>query len=88
MNALPMIEKGIPIPPPSRGGRPAKYPFNGMQIGESFSVPLSGEMHPNGGDMAYQRLKNAAVRRAKTHGGEYRIRTLRGEGVVRCWRIA
>lgn len=35
-----MIDKGIAIPPPRIGGlgRPAKYPWRMMQIGDSFFV--------------------------------------------------
>lgn len=82
------IEKGIPIPPPSNGGRAPKYPFEGMEIGDSFTIPLTGIMHEKGGDMAFNRVKGAAVRWMNKHGGEYRVRTRREEGVVRCWRVA
>lgn len=81
------MEKGVPVPPPSKGGRAVKYPFADLQVGDSFSVPLSGEMHPGGGDMTAHRVSQAAIRRSKCHGGKFRVRTVREEGVARCWRI-
>jgi len=33
MSGLPPIEKGVPIPPPSTGGRKRKYPFDEMEVG-------------------------------------------------------
>jgi len=33
------IEKGIPIPVQSVGGRYAKYPWDTMEVGDSFFVP-------------------------------------------------
>lgn len=35
------IEKNIPLPP-SRRGRPWKYPFPTMEIGDSFLPPMRG----------------------------------------------
>jgi len=33
------VEKNIPVPPlPKRAGRPARYPFKTMAVGESFLV--------------------------------------------------
>jgi hypothetical protein len=35
------IEAGIPLPPPARGGgRPTKYPFADMVVGQSFQVDI------------------------------------------------
>lgn len=82
------IDAGIPVPPPSNGGRAPKYPFAAMNVGDSFAIPLTGLMHEKGGDLAYNRLKGASVRWKNKHGGEYRIRTRREEGVVRCWRVS
>lgn len=81
------IENGIPIPPPSHGGRAYKYPFPDMKVGDSFAIPLANEQHRNGGDLAYARLKDASKRYEQRHGTKYRVRTRREEGVVRCWRV-
>jgi hypothetical protein len=35
------LEKDIPIPAKQMRIRPSKYPFNKMEIGESFLVPLN-----------------------------------------------
>ena len=33
------IEKGVPVPPKSRnGGRKLKYPFDQMEVGDSFAA--------------------------------------------------
>lgn len=40
------IEKGIPIPGPSVG-RPAAYPLEGMDVGDSFFVPLTEDKKPS-----------------------------------------
>lgn len=38
------IEKGIPIP--QKKGRPTKYPFHTIEVGESFYVPDSPTRKP------------------------------------------
>jgi hypothetical protein len=87
MSGLPPIEKGVPIPPPSTGGRKRKYPFDEMEVGDSFTLPLSGEIGPGGSDRVVCLLSCAGNRRRKTHGQAFRVRTEREQGVARCWRV-
>lgn len=56
------VEKAIPIPPPRRPGRVSKYPFEGMNAGDSFAVPLAAELSEK---TAIQRLLGAATAWAK-----------------------
>ena len=40
------IEKGIPVPKTTRGGaRTSAYPFESLEVGDSFFIPAS-EKHP------------------------------------------
>ena len=39
----PTIDKDVPPPIPSNG-RPFKYPFPIMEVGDSFAIPLTGSM--------------------------------------------
>jgi len=32
------IDKGVPIPPPTKGGGQFKYPWHEMEVGDSFVV--------------------------------------------------
>ena len=58
------IESGIPVPPPRRGnGRPAKYPFAEMAVGQSISVS---------GAKAVKNARAAALMYQKKHP-EYRM---------------
>ena len=81
----PTIETDIPPPIPSNG-RPFKYPFLIMKVGDSFAVPLTGERR-KGEDAAACRLRAAASRHSRFHGVRFSIRTDREKGVARCWRV-
>lgn len=67
------IERNIPVP--SRTGRPSKYPFKDMKIGDSFAAPSS----------LTSSVKTCAFRFAKNKGGKFSFRV--HDGKVRCWRI-
>ena len=79
------INKDLP-PPPLTEGRPRKYPFPDMAVGDSFAVPLSGATS-RGEDMAAIRLRGSAIRYARTHVGKFTVRTDREAGEARCWRV-
>lgn len=81
------IDKHLPPPPPTTG-RPFKYPFPDMAVGDSFAVPLSHENNTKGENMAAVRLRSSAIRYACAHGGKFTVRTDREAGVARCWRVA
>ena len=79
------IEKDVPLPPEGMG-RPAKYPFRDMEIGDSFSVPLTG-VRQDGQDIAATRLRSRASSAAKEIGRKFAVRTDNENNVVRCWRV-
>lgn len=69
------IEKGIPVP--AKGtGRASMYPWDDMEIGDSFFV--KGKKS--------SALSATTKRIAKTRGFKFTVRQL--EGGVRVWRIA
>lgn len=70
------IEKNIEIPRrcANSKGRPFKYPFNEMEVGDSF---LTGEPR--------SRISGAIGGYRKRHGCKFAARTV--EGGVRVWRI-
>jgi hypothetical protein len=75
MSAI-LIDKGIPIPPASTGMANTKYPWDQMEIGDSFLIP--GRMKSNGGVSVPPRLAR----------GGFKV-SCRVEGAgVRVWRIA
>lgn len=58
-------------------------------MGDSFTIPLKGEMYPaKGSDIAAYNLRCAACMYARRHNMKFTVRTVRAEGVARCWRIA
>lgn len=80
------INNDIPPPPPSIGGRPRKYPFPDMDVGNSFAIPLSGSMVA-GEDHAVVRLRSAAAGYMRKYGGHFIARIDRENNVARCWRV-
>lgn len=80
------IDKDVPPPIPSNG-RPFKYPFPIMEVGDSFTVPLGDKINTKGENMTVYRLRGSAIRYARTHGGKFTVRTDREAGVARCWRV-
>lgn len=93
-----VIEAGIPVPPKKafvgRGGRKSKYPFEDMQVGDSFAMPLGRQKkYPsNRGAVSYKNetlLRSAAHGCAKRNPGmRFTVRRLDDEGMVRVWRVA
>ncbi|HDR9153808.1 DUF7303 family protein [Burkholderia vietnamiensis] len=73
-----VIEKGLPIPAPTRG-RPQRYPFSKLEIGDSFFV----EGDPSA---RLKELSNCANYHRRFHGGNFVVRAV--DGGVRVWRIA
>jgi len=68
------IEKGIPIPNDGRG-RPSRYPWTTMDVGDSFFIP---------GKTAHDFSGIASGAGFRT-GRKFTTRTV--EGGVRVWRI-
>lgn len=74
------IDKGVPMPTGATGRPPNRYPWVGMEIGDSFFVP-GRKAATMGGTLASAK---------KTHGYICRCRTVTEDGVagVRVWRVA
>lgn len=64
------VEKGIPIP--------ARYPFNQMEVGDSFVVPM---------EITRYAVSTAAHRYGKKHGIKFTVRRMTDK-TIRCWRTA
>lgn len=72
------IEKGIPVPEHAPHG--SRYPFNRMEVGDSFKVPCRerGSTH----------IGSAVGHFRRTHPDwKFIIRTLKEENIIRCWRV-
>jgi len=76
---IPTVESHIPMPV-VKLGRPTKYPFGAMEVGDSFF--LSGA--------SYDLVAPAARMFGTRHGRKYRVRTVTENGSrgVRVWRVA
>jgi hypothetical protein len=70
------IESGVPIPPYT--GKPHKYPFGKMSVGDCFHVPI---------DIS-KSARIAAINYGHRNGAKFAGRLDRERGVVRIWRIA
>lgn len=68
MSYLP-IDKGIPVP--------RKYPFDQMEVGDSFAVPP---------DTHRTTVSIAALRYGRKHGMRFVTRTM-PDRTLRCWRV-
>lgn len=64
------VEKGIPIP--------ARYPFNQMEVGDSFVVPM---------EITRYAVSTAAHRYGHKNNMKFTVR-LTNKRILRCWRIA
>lgn len=56
---------------------PVKYPFAGMQVGDSFAVPP---------DVKRPAVTVAAMRFGRKHGMKFTVRQV-ADKTFRCWRI-
>lgn len=82
-----MIQIDHDIPPPKPTiGRPLKYPFPDMGVGDSFAIPLAGVSYGTE-DHAAAKLRAAAIRYGHKNGCKFSLRTDRENNVVRCWRV-
>jgi hypothetical protein len=74
---IPTVEKDIPLAPWHTNGGKAKYPFKGMEIGDSFAVDA----------VPHSKVSNAARSWAQNHGGKFTVRKMPGTDSFRCWRV-
>lgn len=68
------VDKGLPIPG-HNGGRRAFYPWNNMNVGDSFFVQ----------NIKIKSVTGAASSYGRNHGMRFTARTV--EGGVRVWRV-
>lgn len=78
------IEKGIPLSPIVRRGRPRIYPFGDMQPGDSLFIPLG--THPT--LISLGRMLYVAARRVTDVNWTFKIRRDIENNGVRIWRIS
>lgn len=69
------VEKGIPLPPIERG-RPVKWPFATMEIGESFFMK----------GCTKSSVATACNQKGRKFGRKFAMRA--GDGGYRVWRVA
>ena len=77
-----VIEKNIQKP---HRTRLSEYPFEQMEVGDSFSVSLDGKT-PEEVTHIRHRLASAVGRATATLNRRFSMRTLRAEKCVRVWR--
>jgi len=78
------IEKNIPISQLERN-RSYLYPFEKMQVGDSFKVFLILNEKPT---VKYKHISSAINYFKKTHKEiKFTLRTLKSQECIRCWRI-
>jgi len=69
------ISKGI-MPPESRGA-PRKYPFDEMEVGDSFDIPIEDDKTARG----------SVYVSATRLGMKASIRAIEDKGIYRVWRV-
>ena len=79
-----IIEKNVPVPPLPAKKR--KYPFDKMEVGESFFHKKDEDDEVTLKDLQ-MRLNNAACNYSRTHDKTKKFRTNRQKTGVRIWRI-
>ena len=76
------IERDIPIPPRAVRKSSSLYPFEDMQVGDSFLVPLNGAKV----ELVRGRIQNQLTRFRKADSAKkFSMRVI--EGGIRVWRI-
>lgn len=73
------VQSGVPIPA-KKGGRPPRYPWRDLAVGDSFFIPAA--LRPV--------VASASRNNARRNGGRFRVLTMVENGIkgVRVWRIA
>ena len=78
------IDKGVPVPPLPAKKR--KYPFDKMEVGESFFHKKDEDNEVSIRDVQ-QRLNNAACNYSRTFDKRKKFRTNQQKDGVRIWRV-
>ena len=79
------VEKNVPLPA-RRGSKNHKYPWEEMEIGDSFSVPIDGR----GPQMVAASVGRAAQVAKIKYQHRYSVLTVEENGakIIRVWRVA
>ena len=77
------IEKGVPLPAAQEFITKSRYPWDLMEVGDSFLVPTEEGKTPR---QLMQKISPSVSRRASRTGTKYTLRIV--EGGVRVWRLA
>lgn len=82
------IKKGVPMPKKASSG--AVYNFAGMNVGDCFDAPDDMGKTKNGCSIRQNVMISCSRVWAKKCAPErkFTTRTIKEEGVIRCWRIA
>jgi hypothetical protein len=71
-----VVESNVPLPN-RQGGRPSKYPWNKMQLGDSFALPID----------EHSRVVQAAYNFTYRHPEfVFSVRNMK-DGTCRVWRV-
>jgi len=73
------VEKNIPLPVGGTRLGESKYPFAGMEVGDSFSIPYISSNHEKA-------VRAAASYQGKQRGMKFTVRVVE-EDTLRVWRI-
>lgn len=71
------VEQNVPVPKGERRGSARVFPFDTLEIGESFTVPLEQERSVRSAASVGNRKKDA-----KSFTCQKQL-----EGTIRCWRV-
>ena len=78
------IEQGVPVPA-DRSIRNSKYPFEKMEVGDSFAVPVPDT--ERAGDYAAG-IRTVAYAWGKKRSGKFKVRIEGNHTSIRVWRVA
>lgn len=87
------IQKNVPVPQSkgtNSGAFPQKYPWDEMEVGDSFEVPMKGKHADNPRAMIkmFRNYASAAGRKRSTKDVAIRYSVgMDNDGNVRCWRV-
>ena len=85
------VDKDVPTPTYIRVGRPARYPWSEMGVGDSFFVPVSEDRDLHSLRQAVNGSRHSYCKKNARNGGQYlvTVRTVTEGGVegVRAWRL-
>ena len=83
------VEKNIEMPNPMWGGVVShKYPFNDMEVGDSFAVKVDPTTKLNYKQVSCRLTSAIQSQKKREPKQDYSLRTLKHEKSIRVWRTA